>query len=187
MMYLRGEMMTENMYLDRITEENFGLHSLDDFERHQVVQECWRRVGGAWTLVPMPFVEKWSTERKREVASELLACVRAGGMAWMICRDDRVVGFASVGGGCFGSRQQYVQLELLQVSAEARRTGVGRALFRQACEHARELGAASLYISAHSSRESAAFYRAMGCIDAREIDERLASEEPFDLQLECPL
>lgn len=180
-------MMTENMYLDRITEENFGLHSLDDFERHQVVQECWRRVGGAWALVPMPFVEEWSTERKREVASELLDCIRAGGTAWMVCRDERIVGFASIGGVRLGSRRQYVQLELLQVSAEARRSGVGRMLFRQVCDHARGLGAVSLYISAHSSRESAAFYRAMGCIDAREIDARIAAEEPFDLQLECPL
>ena len=28
--------------VERLTEDNFNTHSLDNFIRHQVVTECWR-------------------------------------------------------------------------------------------------------------------------------------------------
>ena len=56
-----------------------------------------------------------------------------------------------------------------------------------ACEEARQLGADKLYISAHSSKESQAAYRALGCSFAEEINEELAAAEPFDVQLEYKL
>ena len=56
-----------------------------------------------------------------------------------------------------------------------------------ACEEARLLGADKLYISAHSSKESQAAYRAFGCTPAEEINANLVAEEPFDVQLEYRL
>ena len=44
-----------------------------------------------------------------------------------------------------------------------------------------------LYISAHSSKESQAAYRALGCSFAEEINEELAAVEPFDVQMEYRL
>ena len=52
------------------------------------------------------------------------------------------------------------------------------------CEEALRLGAEKLYISSHSSKESQAAYRALGCTPAEEINAGLAEEEPFDVQLE---
>jgi hypothetical protein len=49
------------------------------------------------------------------------------------------------------------------------------------------MGAQKLYISAHSSQESQAFYKAMGCVEAMEYNKRLVSEEPCDCQLEYNL
>lgn len=59
--------------------------------------------------------------------------------------------------------------------------------FYQACEEARRLGADKLYISAHSSKESQATYKALGCVHAKEINPKLAEEEPCDVQLEYVL
>ena len=42
-------------------------------------------------------------------------------------------------------------------------------------------------ISGHSSKESQAAYRALGCTPAEEINASLAAEEPFDVQLEYRL
>ena len=56
-----------------------------------------------------------------------------------------------------------------------------------ACEEARRLGADKLYISAHSSKESQAAYRALGCTPAEEVNEGLAAAEPFDVQMEYRL
>lgn len=42
-------------------------------------------------------------------------------------------------------------------------------------------------ISAHSSKESQAAYKAIGCVHAEEINQKLAEEEPCDVQLEYVL
>jgi ribosomal protein S18 acetylase RimI-like enzyme len=80
-----------------------------------------------------------------------------------------------------------VQLVCFQISEEYRRQGIGRKLFSMACEEARRLGAAKLYISAHSSKESQAAYQALGCTPAEEVNEGLAAAEPFDVQMEYRL
>lgn len=67
------------------------------------------------------------------------------------------------------------------------RLKVGKTLFYKACEEAKKLGADKLYISAHSSRESQAAYKAIGCVHAEEINRKLAEEEPCDVQLEYVL
>ena len=45
-------------------------------------------------------------------------------------------------------------------------------------------GAKKLYISAHSSKESQAAYKALGCVYATEIIPWIAEEEPYDVQME---
>ena len=81
----------------------------------------------------------------------------------------------------------YVELVCFQISEEYRHRGIGRKLFAMICEEAIRLGADKLYISGHSSKESQAAYRALGCKHAEEINEVLAAEEPFDVQLEYAL
>ena len=73
---------------------------------------------------------------------------------------------------------------MLMTVEEYRCQGIGRKLFSMACEEARLLGADKLYISAHSSKESQAAYRALGCTPAEEVNEKLAAAEPCDVQME---
>ena len=80
-----------------------------------------------------------------------------------------------------------MDLASLHVTARRRGGGIGRQLFSRVGEWAREQGAEALYISAHSSVESQAFYRAMGCRLAQEVQSFNVQEEPFDVQMECPL
>ena len=62
--------------------------------------------------------------------------------------------------------------------------GIGRELFRLACEQARIRGAQKLYLSAHSAEETQAFYRAMGCVEAAWYHPELVALEPCDCQME---
>ena len=87
----------------------------------------------------------------------------------------------------FGAKASYAELVCFQISEEYRRQGIGRRLFSMVCEEALRLGAEKLYISSHSSKESQAAYRALGCTPAEEINASLAAEEPFDVQLEYRL
>ena len=65
-----------------------------------------------------------------------------------------------------------------------RRFGIGKHLFTLACGFAKQCGAKKLYLSAHSSEESQAFYHALGCREAHWYHPSLTAAEPCDCQLE---
>ena len=115
-----------------------------------------------------PFVDDWSPERKREKACELLSpgCTVYGAFI-----EGRVVGFVQLNDALNGGR---MIVESLHVSREFRHRGLGRALFERALGEARARGASCLYIPACSSRDTIAFYRAMGCVLADQVIPELA-------------
>ena len=171
----------------RLDNTNFSSHSLDGFVRRQTVTECWRKTGNDWKLVPNVYEENWSQVQCRETAEDMARHINLDQTGFGAFDDERIIGFATVSHRIFGLTARYVQLVCLQVSEEYRRQGIGRKLFSLAYEEARRLGADKLYISAHSSKESQAAYRALGCSFAEEINEELAAAEPFDVQMEYRL
>ena len=171
----------------RLDNNNFTGNSLDDFVRHQTVTACWRKTDNDWKLVPNVYEENWSLEQRREIAEDVVHHMNLDQTGFGAFEGERIIGFATVSRRIFGVAARYVQLVCLQISEEYRRQGIGRKLFSMACEEARQLGADKLYISGHSSKESQAAYRALGCSFAEEINEELAAAEPFDVQMEYRL
>ena len=179
--------MSDEIHYQRLNADNFTAHSLDDFVRHQTVTECWRKIDNDWKLVPNVYEENWSQVQCREIAEDLVYNINNDQTGFGAFDGERIIGFATVSHRIFGASARYVQLVCLQISEDYRCQGIGRRLFSLACEEARQLGADKLYISAHSSKESQAAYRALGCGFAEEINEELAAEEPFDVQMEYGL
>ena len=176
-----------NYQYKRLDNNNFTGNSLDDFVRHQTVTECWRKIDNDWKLVPNVYEENWSQVQCREIAEDVVHHINLDQTGFGAFDGERIIGFATVSHRIFGAAARYVQLVCFQISEEYRRQGIGRKLFSMACEEARRLGADKLYISAHSSKESQAAYRALGCTPAEEVNERLAAAEPFDVQMEYKL
>ena len=131
--------------------------------------------------------ENWSQAQCRETAEDVTHSISLDQTGFGAFDGERIIGFATVSHRVFGAAARYVQLVCFQISEEYRRQGIGRKLFSLACEEARRLGADKLYISAHSSKESQAAYRALGCSFAEEINAELAAAEPFDVQMEYKL
>ena len=179
--------MGMNYQYRRLDKNNFTGHSLDDFVRHQTVTECWRKIDNDWKLVPNAYEENWSQVQCRETAEDMARHINLDQTGFGAFDGERIIGFATVSHRIFGLTARYVQLVCFQISEEYRRQGIGRKLFSLACEEARQLGAEKLYISAHSSKESQAAYRALGCTPAEEVNEGLAAAEPFDVQMEYRL
>ena len=171
----------------QLDNHNFTGHSLDDFVRRQKVTECWRKTGGEWKLVPNIYEENWSQVQCREIAEDVVHHINLDQTGFGAFDGERIIGFATVSHRIFGAAARYVQLVCFQISEEYRRQGIGKKLFSMVCEEARRLGADKLYISAHSSKESQAAYRALGCTPAEEVNEGLAAAEPFDIQMEYRL
>ena len=168
-----------------LTGQNFSERSLDAFVRHQEVTQCWRKIDGEWKLLPIRFTEEWDLQACRRIAGDIAEGLAAGSIIGFGAFDgDAVVGYITVGTARFGSRAQYVQLVEFEVSEAHRGRKIGRQLFELGCGAARALGAERLYISAHSSMESQAAYRALGCVHAEEINAALAQAEPCDVQME---
>jgi len=169
-----------------LNRSNFRVGSLDAFIRHQEVTECWRNVDGEWRLCPIAFTEEWDHARLREEAAELLCTIDAGIPVVGAFDGAQLIGYVQLGKR-LGSRKQYIELAGFHVSAPYRRQGIGKRLFSAICGAASALGAEKLYISAHSSKESQAAYRALGCVNAQEIDAAHAAAEPYDVQMEYDL
>ncbi|MGN0634079.1 MAG: GNAT family N-acetyltransferase [Oscillospiraceae bacterium] len=176
-----------NIEYVKLTDENFSVNSLDDFIRYQEIKECWRLIDGEWKLVANEFIEDWDLNKRREIAASICDHLGSQRTAYGAFLNDRIVGFAVISHRLFGSEGQYSELELLQVSQPFRRMGIGKRLFGEICREASLLGAKKLYISAHSSKESQAAYRKLGCVDAIEINREIAENEPFDVQMEYVL
>ena len=177
-------MIKENYCLIKIellSETNFSLNSLDSYNRKQDVNKVYRRIGGEYALVECKYTEDWDLDEKRAIAKKICS---DGCITYIALDNDKVVGFIGL---LKKLRGPYMILDMMHVSSECRGQGVGRKLFEAGKEEARKAGAGALYISACSSEETIAFYRAMGSDLASNPIKEIAEEEPFDLQMICPV
>lgn len=169
----------------RLSEAELCRELFKDFVRRQEVTKCWRKEEGRWVVRDAPFIDDWTEADYQVLVSCLRRTATKGGLVYGAFRDGSLKGFVSVEPELFGGEERYLDLSSLHVSQDMRREGMGTKLFLAAREWAREQGAGKLYISAHSAVESQAFYRRMGCVEAKVYNQEHVSREPYDCQLEC--
>lgn len=155
------------------------------FQRRQVVTDCWRKENGKWVIKNAPFVDDWGSQEYEILVKCLKNTIETGGLVCGAFAEDELKGFVSVEGVPVGSSFQYMDLSSIHVSQDMRGHGIGRELFSMAKNFARKNNVKKLYISAHSAVESQAFYKAMGCTEAKEYNAAHVEREPYDCQLEC--
>lgn len=157
------------------------------FERRQRVTKCLRKTNDGWVSLDDPFIDRWSEEKYAGLIVDLKATLRDGGAVFGAFESGVLKGFSAVSAGLFGTDKAYIDMTALHVSEELRGRGIGRTLFLLAADWAREHDAKKLYISGHSAVETQAFYRAMGCVEAKEYSAAHVAAEPCDCQLEYVL
>ena len=182
-----GIILDANIIIEKIKLENCMPDLLSDFNRYQEVKRCWRKENGEWQLKDIAFVENWDDERKQNEVEDFIRCIESGGVVLGAYEDSTLIGFSSIKNHLFGRRGDYIRLEMLHVSFEFRNKGIGKQLFIQICESAKMLGAKKLYITAHSSEETQAFYNAVGCRETLELNQSFYEKEPFDCHIEYDL
>ncbi len=165
--------------IELLSKANFNAESLDLYNRKQDVNKVYRRTDGEYTLVECKYTEDWDLNKKRSVAKRISSDEY---ITYIALENDKVIGFIGLLRQLNGP---YMILDMMQVSSECRGQGVGRRLFEIGKAEARKNGAKALYISACSSEETIAFYRAMGSELASNPIKEIAEMEPFDLQMIC--
>jgi ribosomal protein S18 acetylase RimI-like enzyme len=158
-----------------------------NFNRYQDVNKCWRKESGEWILKDIAFTEQWGSDEYKILIKCLQNTIKTGGVVFGAFNNNMLVGFSSIESQLWGSQKEYMQLSSIHTSYESRGMGIGKKLFFLASKKAKDMGAQKLYISAHSSQESQAFYKALGCVEAVEYNKKLVDEEPYDCQLEYRL
>ncbi len=165
-----------------LTDISDGL--LNSFHRYQETKNVWYLEEDEFNTKEDYFIDDWSDDNKKLVIQDLRLCAANGGFVAGAYEGKELVGFASVESERFGSKHQYVELPYIHVSSEVRGLGIGKKLFEICCRESKRLGAVKLYIAAHPSIESQAFYKAAGCKRAVEINDDILKREPLDIQLE---
>lgn len=170
-----------------LTENEICRDLFRSFMRRQIVTDCWRRDNGKWAVRRDPFIDDWTEEDYQALIADLRETVCSGGLVYAAFCSGQLKGFVSVTSKLFGTSQQYLDLTNIHVSEDMRNCGIGKTLFCAAKTWAKEHAAEKLYISAHSAVESQAFYKSMGCVEAKEYSREHVEKEPYDCQLECVL
>lgn len=153
---------------------------LEGFAHDVHIGRKWVREGGGWTLRDADGRRFWSEEKRRWIARYLREQTQRGGCAFGAYEGERLIGFASADGPVL---RGFANLTMLFVDDRFQGCGVGRALLAAVCRVC--VGRARrLYISAIPSRETIAFYRAMGCADVPLMPEFMDSEEDRPMGLE---
>lgn len=169
----------------KVEEESINRELFAYFHRHQTVTKCWRKIDGQWCIKEVAFTDDWTEEEYTELVACLKNTAATGGIVLGAFFDRKLKRFMSLEPDLFGKNKEYMDLSSIHVSEDMRGKGIGKELFKQAKEWAKEHGAQKLYISAHSAVESQAFYHAMGCVEAQEYNKEHVEKEPCDCQLEC--
>lgn len=165
--------------IELLSENNFNEYSLDSYVRKQAVKRVYRREGSKYVLVDMPYVEDWNLERKRQVAKAISSDEY---ISYIALDDDAVIGFIGLKKRL---NNDNMILDMMHVSAACRGMGIGSKLFDLGKEEAKKAGAKGLYISACSSEETIAFYKAMSAELTNHPIQEIADDEPYDLQMIC--
>lgn len=170
-----------------INKNDLCIELFNNFTRHQVVTKCWRKENSKWIIKNTPFVDDWIEDDYKILISCLKNTINTGGLVYGAFYNSKLKGFVSVESEIFDDVQQYCDLSSIHISEDMRGNGIGKKMFLEAKKWAKQRGAKKLYISAHSSVESQAFYKAMGCVEAKVYNQKHVEAEPYDCQLECTL
>jgi len=185
----------QDIVVRAMTVEDLHVHMMDAFDRHQEIARVMRK-NGRMKKLRKPRVENMSGGEKEGFIKHLFipnAYIRQFypdyPMVFAAFRGGQVVGFAKwrwIRDQKLkrGKAKDFAILDLLFVSQECRRMGLGRQLFDLCAQAAKAEGARVMYISTNPAVETQAFYKSLGCVRSRTDLGRVTRAPKHDIPLE---
>ena len=158
-----------------------------EIDASQFVGRAWRDVNGVKRLVEINYQDPDFPNGFENHLDAIRKTITSGGSALGAWQGERLIGFCTVNTEFYGFKYKYVLLDQIFISLPNRSKGIGKQLFIRAAADAVKFGAEKLYICAGSSEETIAFYKALGCVEAIEINAELYEGDTRDIQLEYSL
>ncbi len=168
--------------------KNNEIKKINEINPSQFIGKAWREVDGVRQLVEINYHDlDWPNGYDYHYNNLRKTIEEDGCAIGAFDQADRLLGFVTVNRNFFGNEFNYVLLDQLFITLEHRNKGIGKRLFMLATERAREWKADKFYICAGSAEETIAFYFAIGCKEAIEINKALYESDQRDFQLEYVL
>lgn len=161
---------------------------INEMNPSQYIGKAWREVDGKRQLIEINYQDcDWPNGYEYHINHLKETILNGGSAIGAFNSNNKLLGFAAINRQFFGERYNYVLLDQLFITLECRNRGIGKKLFMLAADVAREWNADKIYICAGSAEETIAFYFAMGCKEAEEINKELYESDKRDFQLEFTL
>jgi len=161
---------------------------INDMNPSQYIKRAWREVDGKRQLVKIDYQDNdWPNGYDHHFKSLKETILNEGYAVGAFDESNRLIGFATINRDHFGENYNYVLLDQLFITLEHRNKGIGKKLFSIISEKALKWNADKIYICAGSAEETVAFYFAIGCKEAVEINIKLYENDPRDFQIEFSL
>ncbi len=161
---------------------------IKEIDASQYIKRAWRTVNEERQLVEINYQDPtWPNGYEHHYDNLKRTILNQGSAIGAFDSEGRLVGFATVDRHFFGDSYNYVLLDQLFVTLENRGKGLGKTLFTLSSKAARDWNADKIYICAGSAEETIAFYFAIGCTEASEINKEFYESDPRDFQMEFSL
>lgn len=161
---------------------------LREIDPSQYIERAWREVDGKRQLIHIDYQDNdWPNGYEHHLTNLKETILNNGYAVGAFDERDRLVGFGTLNHEMFGQKYNYVLLDQLFISLEHRNKGIGKKLFSILADQASKWKADKIYICAGSAEETVAFYFAIGCKEAVEVNQKLYESDPRDFQLEYVL
>lgn len=161
------------------------IEKLREIDRREVINQIYYYRNGKLELENEYYDMKGFPDGELDVIiKRQYELVENGGCLVGVFQSDLLVGVASLENQLRGQHNNYLKMDILFVSHNYRKYGIGSRLIEIVKEKARELGGEKLYISATPSKNTIDFYMRNGAVLTKELDKELYELEPEDIHLE---
>lgn len=180
---IKGDKIMENIIYRKLKLNQCDL--INQINPTQYIKNAWRKVDRELKLVEIDYLSNDWANGYDEHYNSLKNTIINGGYAFGVFNENnKLLGFATINREVFGNKYKHVLLDQMFISLEYRNKGIGKKLFTLCADAAKSWNVDKIYICAGSAEETIAFYFAIGCKYAEEINKELYEDDPRDLQLE---
>lgn len=164
------------------------IEKLRDIDRSETIDEVYYVEEGELKLKEeFCDVVGWHSQEIEEFIDRLYDLYDRKGIIYGAFHGCNIVGMVALENKLIGKSKDQIKLDILYISKEYRKKGIGKKLVELIKNKAKEMGAAKLYISATPTKNTVDFYIGIGSKLTSEINQLLFELEPEDIHLELKL
>lgn len=157
---------------------------LQEIDRSEHIDLIYEMKDGQITEITTDYeCSNWDKNTLLDIQERYLFELHHGGVAVGAYADHKLVGFGVLAHKFRGINNDRLQIDLMYVSKNYRRQGIGTRIIDELMKEALKRGAKQLYISSTETRSAVSFYKSAGSVITEEIDEELFNKEPKDIHM----